>query len=44
MTGVDTNDFAEHRRTYEMFIGLVKRGTTALVVLLALMALFLVRH
>lgn len=36
-----TMDYAEHERTYALFIGMVKYGTAAVVVLLALMALFL---
>lgn len=37
-----TMDYAEHERTYKMFVGLTKWGTISLVVLLALMATFLV--
>ncbi len=36
------NDYAEHERTYEFFLGLVKGGTAAVVVVLILMAYFLV--
>jgi hypothetical protein len=36
------NDYAEHERTYERFIGLVKWGVIFNVVLLILMAYFLV--
>jgi hypothetical protein len=36
-----TMDYAEHERTYKMFVGLTKWGTISLVVLLALMAAFL---
>lgn len=35
-------DYSEHERTYAMFIGLVKWGTIAIVVLLAGMAIFLI--
>ena len=35
-------DYAEHDRTYALFIGLVKWGTIACIVLLVLMAIFLV--
>lgn len=34
-------DYAEHERTYAMFVNFVKYGTGAIVVLLVLMALFL---
>lgn len=44
MTGVDSDDFAEHRRTWEMFLSLIRRGTLGLAVLLVLMGIFLVRH
>jgi len=37
----DGNDYAEHERTYEFFIGLVKWGTISVVVILVLMATFL---
>jgi len=37
----DGNDYAEHERTYDFFIGLVKWGTISIVVILALMATFL---
>ena len=37
----DGNDYAEHERTYDFFIGLVKWGTISVVVILALMATFL---
>lgn len=36
-------NYAEHEKTYDMFIGLTKYGTIAVVVILALMAMFLVR-
>lgn len=35
-------DYAEHERTYGMFLGLVKWGTIAIVVLLVGMAIFLI--
>ena len=35
-------DYAEHERTYGMFIGLVKWGTIAVVVLLIGMAITLI--
>ncbi len=34
-------DYAEHDRTYALFIGMVKYGSAAIVVILILMALFL---
>ena len=34
-------DYAEHERTYAMFIGMVKYGSAAVVAVLVLMALFL---
>ncbi len=36
------NDYAEHERTYQFFLGLVKWGTAIVVVVLILMAYFLV--
>jgi aa3 type cytochrome c oxidase subunit IV len=36
------NDYAEHERTYQFFLGLVKWGTTAVILILILMAYFLV--
>lgn len=44
MADIDTKDLAEHERTYAMFLGLTKWSTISIVVLLALMAIFLVRH
>ena len=35
------NDYAEHERTYERFVSLVKWNAYGLVVLLSLMAFFL---
>jgi hypothetical protein len=35
-------DYAEHERTYAMFLGLVKWGTIFLVALLVGMAIFLI--
>jgi len=40
-TTADGNDYAAHEQTYEGFIKLVKYGTAAVVVVLALMAIFL---
>ena len=40
-TTADGNDYAAHEHTYEGFIKLVKYGTAAVVVVLALMAIFL---
>jgi hypothetical protein len=37
----DGNDYAEHEATYEFFIGLVKYGTAAVVLIVVLMAIFL---
>lgn len=37
----DGNDYAEHERTYRMFIQLTKWGTASVVVVLILMAVFL---
>jgi hypothetical protein len=41
-TTADGNDYVAHEATYEGFIKLVKYGTAAVVVILALMAIFLV--
>jgi hypothetical protein len=38
----DGNDYEAHEATYEGFITLVKYGTSAVVLILALMAYFLV--
>jgi hypothetical protein len=35
------NDYAEHEKTYRLFIGLVKWHVYALIAILALMAYFL---
>lgn len=35
-------DYAEHERTYGLFLGLVKWGTIGLVILLVGMAIFLI--
>jgi hypothetical protein len=40
-TTADGNDYPAHESTYEGFIKLVKYGTAAVVVILALMAIFL---
>jgi len=41
-TTADGNDYPAHEQTYEGFIMLVKYRTTAVVIILALMAYFLV--
>ena len=41
-TTADGNDYKAHEETYEGFITLVKYGTIAIAILLALMAYFLV--
>ena len=41
-TTADGNDYEAHEATYEVFIMLVKYGTSAVVILLILMAYFLV--
>ncbi|MCO5130568.1 MAG: aa3-type cytochrome c oxidase subunit IV [Xanthobacteraceae bacterium] len=38
----DGNDYAEHESTYVFFTKLVKFGTTAVIIVLILMAFFLV--
>jgi hypothetical protein len=38
----DGNDYAEHEKTYKLFLGLAKYGTAAVIVILILMAYFLV--
>ena len=40
-TTADGNDYVAHEQTYEGFIKLVKYGTGAVAVILALMAIFL---
>ena len=40
-TTADGNDYVAHEQTYEGFIKLVKYGTAAVVVILAMMAIFL---
>ena len=40
-TTAEGNDYQAHEQTYEGFIMLVKYGTAAVVVILALMAFFL---
>lgn len=42
MTEETAMDYREHERTYAMFTGLVKWGTIAVAVIVALMGLFLV--
>ena len=41
-TTADGNDYQAHEETYEGFIMLVKYGTIAVAIILALMAYFLV--
>jgi hypothetical protein len=41
-TAADGNDYKAHEETYEGFIMLVKYGTIAVAIILALMAYFLV--
>jgi hypothetical protein len=41
-TTADGNDYAAHEQTYEGFIMLVKFGSIAVAIILALMAYFLV--
>ena len=41
-TTADGNDYAAHEQTYEGFIKLVKYGTSAVIVILVLMAIFLI--
>jgi len=38
----DGNDYAEHEKTYRMFLGLAKYGTGVIILILILMAYFLV--
>jgi hypothetical protein len=40
-TTADGNDYPAHEQTYEGFIALVKYGTIAVVVIVALMGIFL---
>jgi hypothetical protein len=40
-TTADGNDYAAHEQTYEGFIMLVKYGSVAVVLILAMMAIFL---
>ena len=40
-TTADGNDYAAHEQTYEGFIMLVKYGSAAVVLILAMMAIFL---
>lgn len=39
--GTAPMDYAEHEKTYELFVGLTKWGSIAVVVVLILMAYFL---
>ncbi|HZR76553.1 aa3-type cytochrome c oxidase subunit IV [Bradyrhizobium sp.] len=41
-TTADGNDYVAHEQTYEGFIKLVKYGSSAVIVILILMAIFLV--
>jgi hypothetical protein len=36
------NDYAEHEKSYQLFLGLTKYGLIAVIVILILMAYFLV--
>lgn len=40
-TTADGNDYLAHEQTYEGFIKLVKYGTAAVVIIVALMGIFL---
>ena len=40
-TTADGNDYVAHEQTYEGFIMLVKYGSAAVIVILAMMAIFL---
>lgn len=40
-TTADGNDYIAHEQTYEGFLSLVKYGTAAVIVIVALMAIFL---
>lgn len=40
-TTADGNDYAAHEATYEGFLALTKYSTIAIIVILALMAIFL---
>ena len=40
--GNENMDYAQHQRTYDLFIGLVKYGSLATIGILVLMAIFLV--
>jgi hypothetical protein len=40
-TTADGNDYAAHEATYEGFLKLVKYGTIAVIIIVALMAIFL---
>lgn len=39
--GTAPMDYAEHERTYDMFVGLTKWGSITIVAILVLMAIFL---
>lgn len=39
--GTAPMDYAEHEKTYELFVGLTKWGSIAVIVVLVLMAYFL---
>lgn len=40
--GNENMDYAQHQHTYELFTGLVKYGSMAVIAILILMAIFLV--
>lgn len=39
--GNDNMDYGQHKKTYDLFIGLIKYGTAIVLIILALMAIFL---
>jgi len=39
--GNENMDYAQHQRTYDLFVGLVKYGSLATILILILMAIFL---
>jgi hypothetical protein len=39
--GNENMDYAQHQRTYDLFVGLVKYGSLAIILVLILMAIFL---
>ena len=40
--GNENMDYAQHQHTYELFTGLFKYGTIAVIIVMILMAIFLV--